>query len=344
MDPESSRLDISPTVEVQELDSDDPEPATRHQTTNYADNPEEIEDEQFWSTWLLECQSLERDDVESEEPDFQLVAACSTVPPDPEFYLDPVVPGYEAWEATQAWAYTVSKVTREDYDAKVAYLAEVIANEPFEFEMSWWIARLYDFEGYEVLWFDEGHQVGDGNAPNIRKRLQPSDILVFKVSPAIKDQAKRIIVQSNKVQNNLNCTIEDLTKNPTLVKAAVLAELKRWASNGAFRRISRAKAFNMLTSRYVFTWKRMADGSRYMKCRLCVHGFEDIDKSTVDTYSGTSSRWGQRGVVSVAVQQQWPMASLDVGEAFLKGLSFDEVHKLKAVSYTHLTLPTNREV
>ena len=36
---------------------------------------------------------------------------------------------------------------------------------------------------------------------------------------------------------------------------------------------------------------------------------------------------GQRAVVATAVQQQRPMASLDVSEAFLKGFTFDEIQE-----------------
>ena len=36
---------------------------------------------------------------------------------------------------------------------------------------------------------------------------------------------------------------------------------------------------------------------------------------------------GQRAVVATAVQNQWPMASLDVSEAFLKGFTFEEIQE-----------------
>ena len=66
-----------------------------------------------------------------------------------------------------------------------------------------------------------------------------------------------------------------------------------------------------------------------MKCRMCVRGFEDVYKNDLDRYSGTSTRWGQRMVVATAIQSGWPMASLDISVAFLKGMSFDEVQKIR---------------
>ena len=121
---------------------------------------------------------------------------------------------------------------------------------------------------------------------------------------------------------------EEVKRHPDLAKAAILAELLRWTTkNEAIRRQPRSKAVNLLTSRYVFTWKRNSDGSRYLKCRLTVHGFEDSAASDLDRYSGTSTRWGQRAVVATAVQNQWPIASLDVSEAFLKGFTFKEIQE-----------------
>ena len=77
----------------------------------------------------------------------------------------------------------------------------------------------------------------------------------------------------------------------------------------------------MLTSRYVLTWKRQSDGSRIMKCRLCVHGFKDIDRDVLDSFSGTSTRWGQRMIVALSVQSGGPLVSMDISQAFLKGLT-----------------------
>merc|ERR1712197_337843 len=121
---------------------------------------------------------------------------------------------------------------------------------------------------------------------------------------------------------------DEVRKHPDLAKAAILAELVRWTSkNQALRRQPRRQAVNLLTSRYVFTWKRHSDGSRYLKCRLTVHGFKDMTASHLDRFSGTSTRWGQRAVVATAVQHQRPMASLDVSEAFLKGFTFEEIQE-----------------
>ena len=119
----------------------------------------------------------------------------------------------------------------------------------------------------------------------------------------------------------------------------------RWIENCSFRRRARRHASNVLSSRYVLTWKRQPDGGRLMKCRLCVRGFLDKQRFDMDRYSGTSTRWGQRAVVATAVQNQWGIASLDIAMAFLRGLTFDEVQEIKGgpKREVHMQLPRGRE-
>eukprot|EP00973_Karenia_brevis_P085553 11869469-Karenia_brevis.AAC.1 len=52
-------------------------------------------------------------------------------------------------------------------------------------------------------------------------------------------------------------------------------------------------------------------------------------RHTLERFSGTSTRWGQRAVVATSVQLGCPLASLDIGQAFLKGLTFEEVQKIR---------------
>ena len=66
-----------------------------------------------------------------------------------------------------------------------------------------------------------------------------------------------------------------------------------------------------------------------MKCRLTAHGFKDIERGHSDKFSGTASSWGQRAVAATAVQFGWQVASLDISQAFLKGLAFDEVQQIR---------------
>ena len=84
-----------------------------------------------------------------------------------------------------------------------------------------------------------------------------------------------------------------------------------------------------MSSRWVITWKwdpvTKIDG---IKTRLTVRGFLDRDSPTLEVFAGTASRWAQRLIVSVAVQQGWKLLTADVGSAFLKGLTFAELSEL----------------
>ena len=74
--------------------------------------------------------------------------------------------------------------------------------------------------------------------------------------------ATRMIIATNKTQNNMEASPEEIRDNYDLAKAAILAELVRWTTkNQALRRQHRRGSANLLTSRYVFTWKRNNDGS-----------------------------------------------------------------------------------
>eukprot|EP00971_Amphidinium_carterae_P198765 3944363-Amphidinium_carterae.1 len=137
-------------------------------------------------------------------------------------------------------------------------------------------------------------------------------------------------IQRNAGANNHNLSREEIRDNAEAVKAAILAELQRWTGLNSFERAPRATARNILESIYVLTWKRGAqqpDGTfkRQSKCRICVRGFQDAEAMDLDTYSGTTTKWGQRLVCSVAAQAGWSMCSYDISCAFLKGTSFSEI-------------------
>ena len=126
-----------------------------------------------------------------------------------------------------------------------------------------------------------------------------------------------MVIATNKTQNYLGASPDEVRQHPDLSKAAILAEPLRWTTkNGALRRQPRSKAVNLLTSRYVFTWQRNGGGSRYLKCQSTVHGFKDSAANNLDRFSGSSTLWGQGAVAATAVQNQWPMAPLDVSEVF----------------------------
>ena len=66
-----------------------------------------------------------------------------------------------------------------------------------------------------------------------------------------------------------------------------------------------------------------------MQARLVVRGCKDLQAAQLITFAGTTTRWGQRLVNSVAAQHQWPLFTADVSQAFLRGLTFEQAAQLK---------------
>ena len=63
---------------------------------------------------------------------------------------------------------------------------------------------------------------------------------------------------------------QQLTKHAKEVDEACSSELKKWASPGALKIRDRRGCPNIMDSQWVIRFKRMPDGSRIIKCRLCI--------------------------------------------------------------------------
>eukprot|EP00973_Karenia_brevis_P055080 7657795-Karenia_brevis.AAC.1 len=81
-----------------------------------------------------------------------------------------------------------------------------------------------------------------------------------------------------------------------------------------------------MDSRWVLKWK-LVDGKRIIKAkaRLAACGFKDAQAQDVKTFAGTASRWGRRIVNAVAAQRAWTLFNADISQAFLRGMSFEQI-------------------
>ena len=118
-------------------------------------------------------------------------------------------------------------------------------------------------------------------------------------------------------------TREEALQHTDACREAMVAELMRWHKHSAWHRGPRSKADNILSSKWVLKWKVMGD-QRKIKGRMVAQGFKDR-QTDLPTYSATSTRWSQRLLVAIATQQGWSLISADVSEAFLRGLTYDEL-------------------
>ena len=110
---------------------------------------------------------------------------------------------------------------------------------------------------------------------------------------------KRTVVE--RAQNIL--TREEALQHEAECNRAMLEELQRWLNLGAFGRFGKQHAPNVIDARWALKWK-LVNERRVIQARLVVRGFEDLQAAQLSTYAGTTTRWGQRLVNSVAAQYQ----------------------------------------
>ena len=143
--------------------------------------------------------------------------------------------------------------------------------------------------------------------------VQVGDLLVFNVGSddAVIERTHNVLSRQEALANADEC------------RKSMLKELARWHNHKAWARTPREQCNNILTSKWVLKWKQI-EGSKQVKARMVVQGFKDLQE--VKSFAGTTTRWAQRLVIAIAVQFSWPIYSADVSEAFLRGLSFRELH------------------
>ena len=122
-------------------------------------------------------------------------------------------------------------------------------------------------------------------------------------------------------------TAEDIKQNWDAVLKAQREEIASFDEHECFELSPRTENQNTCTSRWVLRWK-LRNQERIIKARLVIRGFQDKEVE-VATYSSCTTRWGQRLVTSLAVIHKWELNALDVGTAFLRGLSFSELSQIQ---------------
>ena len=167
------------------------------------------------------------------------------------------------------------------------------------------------FSGYMRLFLD-------GVAPRVITESLQQDALV--VMSFLGEHTTAVVEREHNVLG-----LGEARANRSKCLQAMYDELERWRSLGTFRRIPLSQAKNVCDSRWVLKWKKISDTVKEIRCRLTVRGFRDLQGPSLETFSATASRGSQRLVVSIGVQRQWALFGLDVAQAFLKGLTFDQL-------------------
>ena len=141
--------------------------------------------------------------------------------------------------------------------------------------------------------------------------------------------AQQIVVE----RDDALLTPDEVNKHWVLVMAAIKVELETWMKYRCSIRKKRRDARNIIDVKWVLKWKheteaRSAEESqksgpvqtvRAIRARLTVRGFKDMDAQGVDNYSGTSQRYSQRLIGSLAARNGWDLCTTDISKAFLQG-------------------------
>ena len=126
-------------------------------------------------------------------------------------------------------------------------------------------------------------------------------------------------------------TEEDVLSIWPLVEEADRLELQQFVQEGAFKKCHRdsfGEDAVVIDARWVRKWKKLSDGGKKVKSRLCARGCLDSQKDLLTTRSTTATRLSQRLLLSTAAVFDFSVESWDIAGAFLKGLNFQQIQKL----------------
>jgi len=159
------------------------------------------------------------------------------------------------------------------------------------------------------------------SGPHRRKKLKRDEVYVVRYYHSGQSEVV--------VEREMNIlSLDEARANEVEVRRAIFDELQRWNSLKGFQRYPKAKARNVIDSRWVIKWK-MVDGKRVIRARLTARGFKDAQAQEVSTFAGTATRWGQRLVNLMCAQNKWTLFSADIGQAFLRGLTFEQIDSME---------------
>ena len=148
--------------------------------------------------------------------------------------------------------------------------------------------------------------------------IKPGEVLVLAFKAKFKVKGKNPLIEKS-----LDAlTPQEIREHWPAVQASIAAELGAFTDHIVFARRLLAESKNVCSSRWVLRWKMIA-GVRAIKARLTIRGFED--RESVNTFASTATRWSQRLVIHVAVQESWTLWIADVATAFLQSDTFQQL-------------------
>ena len=181
-----------------------------------------------------------------------------------------------------------------------------------------------DDEAYHSLWVNWNNEIVESNKIDWREgfaNAKPDEGSLVDTQ----DADLYFTVPPGKLPRDM--TKEEVGDNWKDVSKANVREITGLYEFGCSKRCPRHISKNINNARWVITWK-MIGGNVGINCRLTVRGFKD-NLQVLDTYAGATSRSGQSPVNAAAVENpDFVLFSLDVSQAFAKGMTFEELSAL----------------
>ena len=109
-----------------------------------------------------------------------------------------------------------------------------------------------------------------------------------------------------------------------------MKELNNWNMHQVYKEVKVSESRgSLITTRWVFTTKENDDKSSYLKARLVIRGFQDIEKDTVISESPTAHIESLKVTLALPPTLGFRPKKMDISTAFLQGKSLDRAVYVK---------------
>ena len=122
----------------------------------------------------------------------------------------------------------------------------------------------------------------------------------------------------NRIENPQIALFSSAREGSSDVIVAKKEEFAKLKENSVFEVVP-DQGQTAISTKWVFTEKKLSDGGVKVKARLVAKGFEEKNSADLRTDSPTCSRQSLRMVFAVAPTMRWNLWSLDISSAFLQG-------------------------
>ena len=103
-------------------------------------------------------------------------------------------------------------------------------------------------------------------------------------------------------------------------KNAKMTELHSWKVHSVYKEIDTKDATSpLISTRWIINNKEDHDKSTYVKARLVIRGFQDVDKDSVVSESPTAHTESLKAMLAVLLTMGFKPKKIDISTAFLQG-------------------------